>query len=180
MNKATIIVATHKAYKMPTYKTYLPLQVGKEGKTSLGYQGDNEGDNISSKNPSFCELTGLYWAYKNLDSDYIGLVHYRRYFNGKTKTNDKFKQVLSDSEIKELIKHNGVILRKPRNYYIEPLYSHYEHTMYVGTLIKTREIVEKQCPEYLVEFDKLKTRRKAHMFNMFIMKKDILNNYCHW
>ena len=30
------------------------------------------------------------------------------------------------------------------------------------------------------EFDKLKKRRKAHMFNMFIMKKEILDGYCKW
>ena len=35
---------------------------------------------FSERNGNFCELTGLYWAAKNLDSDYIGIVHYRRYF----------------------------------------------------------------------------------------------------
>lgn len=87
-----IVVATHKKYKMPSDAMYIPLHVGAEGKKDsdgneldLGYIKDNTGENISILNPSFCELTGLYWAWKNLDSDYIGLVHYRRYFGTKKK-----------------------------------------------------------------------------------------------
>ncbi|MBQ7883295.1 MAG: DUF4422 domain-containing protein [Phascolarctobacterium sp.] len=75
-----ILVATHKKYWMPEDEVYLPLHVGRDGKEDLGYMGDNTGDNISDKNASYCELTGLYWAWKNLDCEYIGLCHYRRYF----------------------------------------------------------------------------------------------------
>ena len=75
-----IIVATHKKAKMPTQNSYLPIQVGASINPDLGYTKDNTGENISNKNPYYSELTGLYWAWKNLDSDYIGLVHYRRYF----------------------------------------------------------------------------------------------------
>ena len=87
-----IIVATHKKYEMPQDAMYLPLHVGAEGKTDqngnpldLGYQKDNTGENISNKNAAYCELTGLYWAWKNLDTDYTGLAHYRRHFGKKTK-----------------------------------------------------------------------------------------------
>ena len=56
-----IIVATHKQFTMPAdTDLYLPIHVGSEGKEKLGYQCDNEGDNISSLNPYYCELTGLY------------------------------------------------------------------------------------------------------------------------
>ena len=77
-----IIIAMHKPYKTPAESVYLPLQVGAEGKDSiLGLVCDNTGENISAKNPTYCELTGLYWAWKNLDADAIGLVHYRRYLS---------------------------------------------------------------------------------------------------
>ena len=82
-----IIVAAHKKYWMPTDPVYLPVHVGAEGKDSIGYTPDNTGENISAKNPYFCELTGLYWAWKNLDADFIGLVHYRRYFTCKEVRN---------------------------------------------------------------------------------------------
>ena len=81
-----VIIATHKEYKMPNDDMYLPLHVGAEGKKDIGYTKDNTGDNISQKNPFFCELTGLYWAWKNLDSDYVGLAHYRRHFSLKKKS----------------------------------------------------------------------------------------------
>ena len=81
MKNIKIIVATHKKYQMPDDEMYLPVQVGSELNDNLGYQKDNDGENISKKNPYYCELTGLYWAWKNLDADYIGLCHYRRIFD---------------------------------------------------------------------------------------------------
>ena len=70
--KVNVIIATHKKYEMPKYKSYLPIHVGKEGKDDIGFKGDNTGKNISKKNPYFCELTGMYWAWKNLKVDYVG------------------------------------------------------------------------------------------------------------
>jgi hypothetical protein len=66
-----IVVAMHKKYKVPKDDIYLPLHVGAEGKEDIGFTGDNTGENISIKNPFWCELTGLYWAWKNLDYDYL-------------------------------------------------------------------------------------------------------------
>ena len=66
---------------MPSSKIYMTLQVGASlSEADFVYQKDNAGNNISKKNKTFCELTGLYWAWKNLNADYVGLVHYRRYF----------------------------------------------------------------------------------------------------
>ena len=184
MKDIKIIVATHKKYQMPTEKIYIPLQVGREGKESLGYQEDNTGENISEKNPYFCELTGLYWAWKNLDAEYIGLVHYRRYFTSvkrvPKKEEEKFKYILSGNDVQKILENVDIILPKKREYYIENLYSHYEHTMYIAPLDETRKIIEEKYPEYLGEFNKLHKRTSAHMFNMFIMKKEILNDYCTW
>lgn len=180
-----VIVAAHKKYQMPKDEMYIPVQVGSEGKEPIeGYTQDNTGDNISSKNPYFCELTGLYWAWKNLDADYIGLVHYRRYFTKAKKLpkteDEKFKIVLTKKEAEKILENTDVILPKKRNYYIEDLYSHYKHTMYIEPLDETRKIIEEKYPEYLEEFDKLHKRTSAHVFNMFIMKKEILDEYCTW
>ena len=180
MKDIKIIVAAHKKYQMPKEKIYIPLQVGAEGKEDLGYKKDNEGENISEKNAYYCELTGIYWAWKNLKADYIGLVHYRRYFSNNKKSKNKFENILKRKEIENILDNVDVVLPKKRNYYIENLYSHYEHTMYVEPLDEAGKIIEEKYPKYMKEFNKLKKRTSAHMFNMFIMKKEILDEYCKW
>ena len=177
MKDIKIIVAAHKKYQMPKENIYIPLQVGAEGKEDLGYKKDNEGENISEKNAYYCELTGIYWAWKNLKNDYIGLVHYRRYFS---KSKNKFENILNREEIENILDNVDVVLPKKRNYYIENLYSHYEHTMYIEPLDEAGKIIEEKYPRYMEEFNKLKKRTSAHMFNMFIMKKNILDEYCKW
>ena len=184
MKNIKVIIATHKKYEMPKDSMYLPLHVGAEGKDDLGYTKDNTGDNISLKNPYFCELTGLYWAWKNLDADYVGLAHYRRHstdklFRSKTASKNISKAV-SCEKVDKMLDKVDVILPKKRNYLIENLYDHYKHTMYVEPLDETRKIIEEKYPEYIKEFDNLHKRTSAHMFNMFIMKKEILNDYCEW
>lgn len=184
MKDIKIIIATHKKYQMPKDDIYLPVHVGAEGKQSIGYVTDNTGDNISSKNAFYCELTGLYWAWKNLDADYIGLSHYRRHFTCARKIpkteNEKFDILLNKEQVEKLLENTSIILPKKRKYYIENLYDHYRHTMYIEPLDETRKIIEEQCPEYLKEFDKLHKRTSAHMFNMFVMKKEYLDKYCEW
>ena len=112
--KVTVVVAAHKPYAMPDDPLYLPLHVGAEGKESFGFTGDNTGENISAKNPTFCELTGLYWAWKNLDADYVGLAHYRRHFGGKGRGKDPLSRVLTEAEAARLLTGRDGILPQKR------------------------------------------------------------------
>lgn len=81
--KTKIIIATHKPYWVPDDPVYLPVQMGHAIHPDIGYVGDDTGENISEKNWNFCELTGLYWAVHNIDAEYLGIVHYRRYFGSR-------------------------------------------------------------------------------------------------
>ena len=151
----TIVIATHKPYRMPSDPCYLPLHVGRAGKEDIGFSGDDTGENISQKNPFYCELTGLYWLWRNVDSDYKGLVHYRRHFGGSGKSKNPWERILTQGELEELLKEHDVLLPRKRRYYIESLYSHYAHTHYGEHLDVTREIIEAQCPQYLPAFDRV-------------------------
>ena len=185
MKNIKILVATHKKYKMPSdTNMYLPIHVGCEGKKKLGFQGDNSGENISVLNPYYCELTGLYWAWKNLECDYLGLVHYRRYFTKMTKGYNESINIddviLNRFEVEKLLENSEVIVPKRRKYYIETLYSHYDHTFDASHLDLARKMIEMKNPEYIASFDKVMKQRSGYMFNMFIMKKELLDEYCSW
>ena len=119
--RVKILVACHKADpNIIKNDIYFPIQVGKSlnSELDLGFQCDDTGDNISDKNGSYCELTALYWAWKNIKNvDYIGLCHYRRYFGKKkplvsiikTSGNIFLRNLIDINEINNL-KSNQVIL----------------------------------------------------------------------
>ena len=181
--KVKIIVATHKITAMPQNRDlYMPILVGttKNFREGITFQRDDEGVNISKKNPSYNELTAIYWAWKNLKNvDAIGLVHYRRYFIKRWHFS-KIDNVIDEKDVAKLLSKYDVILPKKRHYYIETIYSHYFHSHHKEPLDETRRIIIKLYPSYLSSFDKVMSRRSAHMFNMFIMKKKYFNSYCKW
>ncbi len=187
--RINIIVATHKKYNMPQDDVYLPVHVGAKGKESIGYTSDDTGENISEKNPYYCELTGLYWAWKNLECDVIGLSHYRRHFTlqakhaikaaGKTQEG-KQACVLSGKEISQLMEIYDIIVPSKRKYYIETLYSHYSNTHYSEHLDMVRNIIETMSPQYLKAYDETMKQKSGYMFNMYIMKKALSDEYCNW
>ena len=174
-----IVVATHKPYLMPPDGVYLPLQVGAAGKPGLGFRRDDEGENISAKNANWCELTGLYWAWKGgwgeraEEGGVVGLVHYRRHFRGRDG-------VLSKGEIEGLLGEADAILPRKRNYFIETTYSQYAHAHHAADLDVTRTILQERCPEYVPFWDASMKLTSGHRFNMFIMRRTLADRYCEW
>jgi hypothetical protein len=188
-----IIVCTHKNNEIVTYNPYLPVQVGKSiSQTDLGIQGDNEGDNISEKNKNYSELTGMYWAWKNLKNvDYIGLCHYRRYFDFHNKI-DRFKDFeivspdhletlnLEVPDIDKLLGKSNIILAKPKTYPysigINYCYNHFSKDLKI-----IESIIEELYPDYSWSFKRvLYKNNKLSSYNMFIMKWHDFENYCTW
>ena len=174
-----VIVAAHKPYWMPPDAMYVPVQVGAAGKGDLGFTRDDAGENISAKNANYCELTGLYWAWKNLPAEWLGLAHYRRHFTFRRGVKDR-RQVLTRQQATRLLADADVLLPRPRNYWIETNYSQYAHAHHAADLDATRQILAEKCPEYLPAFDAVMKRRRGHRFNMFIMKRDLADAYCEW
>ena len=175
---AKILVASHKQYWMPSDSLYLPVQVGAAQHEHLeGFAHDDEGDNISEKNPRYCELTALWWGWRNLDCDWLGLAHYRRHFAGSGE-----RGVLTSDEAAELVAQGKVVVAKARNYHIETIASHYMHTFdQDGTQLGAlREGVRAVSPERLKYLDAYLNQTRGHMFNMFIMPREVLDPYCTW
>ena len=165
---------------MSTDPLYLPVFVGKEIHPDVNhtFQGDNTGDNISAKNPTYNELTAIYWGWKNLDVDAMGLVHYRRYLSLNHRKS--LDAVLTEQQAKTLLSSADIILPPKRRYYIETNESHYLHAHHHEPFNIMRQVIEEKYPAYVPSFNKVMKRTWAHMFNMFIMKKQPLDEYCAW
>ena len=133
----------------------------------------HDGDNIDNLNPWYCELTGLYYLWKHVDDDIVGLEHYRRYFV------NKHNQILSEQEINNLLSDNDILT----------IYARYSKT--------------NPCKNWLIRNGKWNDMRKFLVFikcyvgedyynacnnflngeyhclgNMFIAKKEVINEYC--
>lgn len=177
--KLHIAVAAHKPYWLPDDPAYLPLHVGAAGRSSLDACGtftrDDTGENISSRNPNWCELTGVYWLWKNDTSALTGLVHYRRHFKGSGP-----RGVATGAELAAQLETCDVILPKKRNYLIETTWSQYAHAHHAVDLETTRQIVSERCPGYLGSFDRVMRARSGHRFNMFVMRRAVFDAYCAW
>ena len=167
-NKVKILVAIHKPDKVYGDKVYMPIQVGKSlSEFNLGFQGDNTGDNISEMNSMFCELTAHYWAWKNLkDVDYIGLCHYRRYFD----------IIITEENIEKLMSECDVIV---------PAAIHHSATLY-NDKFKTVsgediaiffKVLEEKFPKYYcAAVNYIMNNNKDYAYNMLICSRTCYEN----
>lgn len=130
---------------------------------------DNIGDNISNMNTQFCELTGLYWIWKHANEDIVGLVHYRRHF------------ILPENWIQKMMSNNvDVILPLPL--YVNPsIEENYRNRHIPNTWDAMINALKMNSP---TDYEKaLKFFSETSLYspcNMFIMKREIVNDLCEW
>lgn len=181
-----IAVAAHRPYRMPSEPMYLPLHVGAalHPDVLVGMTGDDEGETISAKNGQYCELTGLYWMWRNCGADVKGLVHYRRHFAtsrvSRLIERDRFARIATQADIEAALADADIIVPRRRRYYIESVYSHYAHTFDSAQFDATRAILADMCPGYVPAFDRVMRARGAHLFNMAVMRRERFDEYCAW
>ena len=180
--KAKILVATHKPYRFPENRLYVPIQVGKAlASDKYGYLLDDERENISERNRSYSELTALYWAWKNryFDAcDLCGLVHYRRYFFGSEPFGSI--SILGEKELAAIMGEYDMIVPKKRHYYIETVRNHYVHAHHAKDLDALESVVAALYPEYVESFDAVMQQRSLYLYNMFVMRSEAFDAYCTW
>ena len=177
-----IFAITHKQFNPPKDKLYVPLHVGHErylktvlkpGDKDLGYLTDDTGDNISSKNNLYGELTGLYWIWKNCDEDYVGLVHYRRYFA------DDAGNILKEQDFKKILSEYDMIIGRHIEYDVSYAEKFGEYHNIVD-LRKTGEVIERIYPEYSDSFNEVIASNEQYVFNMFAAPKKLCDAYAKW
>ncbi len=176
-----IIVASHKEADVPHGDMYLPVFAGSSlhEKIPAGFTADNTGENISFLNPLYSELTALYWAWKNLpgitgEDSYLGLVHYRRLFG------NRHKGAVTYEDIAGYLGRKKVLVPRARNYVVDTLKAHYCHTHGSMTLDECGRVIADLHPNYLKSFDDALSRSSGYMFNMMIMRGDLMDKYLTW
>lgn len=182
--KNKMFVVTHKKIdnkvNLPGYK-YIQVNTAKNG--DLGFEfNDATGDNISEKNDNFCELTALYWMWKNYQCSHIGLSHYRRFFYHSFKSilRPKFYTV---KELDKILTKYDIVMVLPSKMSrdgVKDVYEQYKQEHIVADLDLTRVIIEQLYPEYLLSFDKVMQSSSISLRNMFYTKKEIMDDYCKW
>lgn len=180
-----ILVAYHKPAKLIKNDVFVPIHVGRAIATEKYKQneidrddynwlinnmiGDDTGDNISNLNNHYCEMTALYWAWKNFDKlgnpDYVGLCHYRRFF--------RLEDFISHIEQSDIYMTESVIYPEKLNMQ----FSEFHTEQGLSLLKKTvAELFENDAESIEEFFDS----EKLHLYNMFIMKKELFFEYAQW
>lgn len=169
-----IYVMTRKQIAEISNEIYIPLQIGRAGQEDLGYIGDDTGEHISEKQDCFCELTGMYWLWKNADCDLIGVCHYNRYFAREEK-------LLDQSYIEETITKYPILIPDSCCVKAGSVYQEYGSSHNgTGDLDICREVIAEKYPEYIPSFDFSIHTRLISAGNMWITRKDIYDRYCSW
>lgn len=202
MNNIKIYQVFHKNAQILQSRYVIPIQVGNGEMLSCACIRDNQGDQISNKNDSYCELTAQYWAWKNdKDAEYLGIMHYRRLFdfsnfNYQTDINGvinestlgldfEAKYGYFDDTIESFVSMYDIVLPKlwsVKNIGFKSLKEHYVKAPYhiASHLQATEDAVKELYPEYFSDFQIVLNGHEGYFTNMFVMKREYFERYCEW
>ena len=188
-----LFVCCHQPSPVPKHPLLNPIQVGVAlADTHFpGFLHDDAGENISRKNRSYCELTAHYWVWKNVDADYYGFFHYRRYLypdvNAKRPYRIEREPTLpllekrGYSDFGNLIRRYDLILPKGENMYV-PVREHYAAAPFHHgkDLELVEKIVQERHPEMAEAMEKYLSGSACYFGNIFIMTRQMFHDYCAW
>lgn len=141
---------------------------------------DNTKNNISFKNKNYCELTAMYWIWKNVkDIKYVGINHYRRYFTLNIFNNLKRKKISEIKTIKILEKYD-IIVPYPSILKKENVLEQYAKSHYKKDLLLCGKVIKEIYPEYYDSFETVMNRNYYFQYNMLITDKKIYDEYMTW
>ena len=191
-----ILVCHHKKGPYIKNDCVMPIQVGKAlHDVSLDYCiGDDTGDNISRKNKSWCELTALYWAWKNLDADYYGLMHYRRYLTFANNSecypvtsihHPVLEKSMREENIRNMCTRYDIITGAiwPIHPYALPklpmtAYDFYKKEHIISDLDIALEEIKRCFPQYCPAAQHEMNATECFFMNLMVLRKDLFHQYC--
>lgn len=188
-----LFVSCHKQVTVPKHPLLVPIHVGAaiSERPISGILRDDTGDNISTKNPFYCELTAQYWAWKNMQADYYGFFHYRRYLypdlNAKrpyricpTPTNNLLQKLGYDC-FPQLIEQYDLILPMGERIYMTVRDQFAAGTRHrVETLQWMESVVRDISPDYSSALEWYLSGETCYFCNMFVMSAQVFDAYCEW
>lgn len=178
MKKIEMFVITHKDLFLKVPNDYKVIGVSSYGKKNQGrILADSVGDNIASKNPFYCELTAIYWLWKNYElPDYVGICHYRRFF-----VHGLFSKIYRVDQMEKWMKQYDVVL--PKKVKKKPDVWGYFANSISGReqdLIALEKLIQTEYSEYYDAFEKVMRGNSASFCNMAVMKREDFQSYCSW
>lgn len=175
-----IYVVSHKPCDNILPADYEYIQVGALGKEHFYPLTDDIGlDNISALNYKYCELTALYWIWKNdKENDIVGLAHYRRFFT-QNRFSSSINNYISSSDVKKTLLKYDIIATKP---YLtsSDVRHHFEESVRGKDIDVLRDVLTNMYPDYLYSFDDVMQSHETYLLNMFVCKKKQMVSYCEW
>lgn len=179
--KLKIFVCTHKNYKFLKSNYIFPLLCGADFNKNIGILKDNQGENISSKNKNYSELTGLYWIWKNVEIDYVGLCHYRRYFYLNDNKVQKIENINYDFiKIEKLLKKYDILLPERIGSSTKNLEEKYKISHIANDWEELKKVIKETQPEYYETAIEIFNQRKFYPLNMLLTNKKLFDQYCEW
>lgn len=177
MAKSHVDKPLKKPCPVPDY--VFPIQVGADCcDVRVADLSDNTGEHISGRNGNYCELTALYWMWKNKLSangtadgeagQYYGLCQYRRGFD--FKEDDLLR--LADNDV-------DVVLPYPLPY--EPnIHAHHERYIKDVDWKAMLQALDELQPAYGEAFPEILNQQYLYNYNVILAKKSVLRDYCAW
>lgn len=190
---AIIYTAYHKPAPRFASASVVPMHVGRARAANAlaDMIGDDTGDNISNRNAAYCELTALYWAWKNAPADktHIGLMHYRRLLDITGRAERGFAEVTPPrldiapwlAEVDARLGTDSTDLIVPRLHVMgRSLAENYQRAHQSQDFEAARAIIATDHPAYLATFDRIAAQRAVRLGNMSLMRRDLFERYCDW
>ncbi len=173
-------VIAHSKAAIPRVQSYVSMFVGAAlHGTDGGFDiRDDTGDNISVKNPNYCELTGIYWIWKNSSADIVGISHYRRFLSNNAIFGSP-KHFVTGEEMEELLSKKRMVLPKPYCYSTTMLLA-INIGPNMADVKEMHDAIQACAPDYMEDYIWVFNQNKSCLFNMCIMHKADFDAYCAW